>query len=58
MAHKVICKVDKGEGNGIEDYPIFVKQDDPVEVETTAKYYMLDTFPNWAYYGAKTITKV
>ena len=67
---KVIGRIDKG--NGIEDYPIYIKvsydvqkgddleevyNDVLADVESDAKRHFLNTM-NVPYYGAKSITEV
>lgn len=53
--YKVICKIDKGEG--IIDYPLYIKAKDENEAEGLAKRYVLQTM-NVPFYGAKLITKL
>lgn len=58
---KTICKVDKGEGKGIEEYPIYIKAENDRDAEKAAKYYWLvgqGSEKGWGYFGIKTATEI
>jgi hypothetical protein len=56
---KVLCKIDKNDGNGIkDDYPVFTKANDDVDAEKNVKYYWVMEKPEVSYYGVTKIIEM
>ena len=55
---KVIGEIDRHDGNGVEEYPIFMSNEgNSKEAEDSARHWFCTERPNWSYYGAIKITE-